>query len=195
MVFSTFLIPMEVNNKINFNILYSTYYKKSFLFTKSYVHDDQAAEDIASESLIKLWEFMKNEDVVYPKVLLLKILKNKFLDYLKHQVIREEALNSINEFGMNDLEIRISSLETCIPDTLLSRELESLINEAIAKLPPQTRKIFEMSRFENKTNREIAETFHITTKGVEYHISNALKVMRMQLKDYLPVFYFLFYIN
>lgn len=66
----------------------------------------------------------ENEDVVYPKVLLLKILKNKSLDYLKHQVIREEALNSINEFGMNDLEIRISSLETCIPDTLVKRVRE-----------------------------------------------------------------------
>ena len=63
---------------------------------------------------------MKNEDVVYPKVLLLKILKNKSLDYLKHQVIREEALNSINEFGMNDLEIRISSVFSIITLIILA---------------------------------------------------------------------------
>ena len=46
-----------------------------------------------------------------------------------------------------------------------------------------------MSRFENKTVKEIAEETNITAKGVEYHITKAL---RINLKDYLPLFYFLF---
>lgn len=59
-------------------------------------------------------------------------------------------------------------------------------------MPEQTRRIFEMSRFENKTVKEIAEETNITAKGVEYHITKALKVLRINLKDYLPLFYFLF---
>lgn len=47
-----------------------------------------------------------------------------------------------------------------------------------------------MSRFENKMNKEIAENLGITVKGVEYHISRALKEFRISLKDYLPLFYF-----
>lgn len=35
----------------------------------------------------------------------------------------------------------------------------------------------------------------ISIKGVEYHISKALKVLRVSLKDYLPLFYFYFYIK
>ena len=52
-----------------------------------------------------------------------------------------------------------------------------------------------MSRFENKMNKEIAENLGITVKGVEYHISKALKEFRISLKDYLPLFYFFFYFH
>lgn len=50
-----------------------------------------------------------------------------------------------------------------------------------------------LSRFENRSNKEIAETVGLSVKSVEYHIGKALKVLRVSLKDYLPLFYLLFY--
>ena len=47
-----------------------------------------------------------------------------------------------------------------------------------------------MSRFENKTVKEIAEETNITAKGVEYHISRAVKMLRDNLKDYAPFLFF-----
>ena len=61
----------------NFNSLYTKYYRKAFLFTKSYVHDEAVAEDIVSESFIKLWEKLKQEEIDYSDYLLLSILKTK----------------------------------------------------------------------------------------------------------------------
>ena len=57
--------------------------------------------------------------------------------------------------------------------------------------PP--RHIFEMSRFENKSVKEIAEITQLSTKSIEYHITKSLKTLRTALKDYLPLFYFLFF--
>lgn len=50
---------IQMSNAVasSFNEIYTSYYKKSFFFAKSYVHDDLAAEDIASESLIKSFDF------------------------------------------------------------------------------------------------------------------------------------------
>ena len=59
-------------------------------------------------------------------------------------------------------------------------------------MPPQTREEFMMSRFQNKSNKEIAESMNISVKSVEYHITKTLKVLRVALKDYLPIFFFLF---
>ncbi|EKU88454.1 RNA polymerase sigma-70 factor [Bacteroides oleiciplenus] len=177
----------------SFNEIYTSYYKKSFFFAKSYVHDDLAAEDIASESLIKLWEKLKTEKIDYIEPLLLTILKNKALDYLKHEEVKRTAFESMADWQQQELSIRISTLESCDPNEIFSDEVESIIRETLKSLSDQTRQAFLLSRFENKSNKEIAEQMGISVKGVEYHISKALKALRITLKDYLPLFYFFFY--
>lgn len=178
----------------SFNEIYTSYYKKSFFFAKSYVHDDLAAEDIASESLIKLWEKLKTEKIDhYIEPLLLTILKNKALDYLKHEEVKHAAFESMADWHQQELSIRISTLESCDPNEIFSDEVESIIQETLKSLSDQTRQVFLLSRFENKSNKEIAEQMGISVKGVEYHISKALKELRITLKDYLPLFYFFFY--
>ena len=190
---STTDIPMSNAIVNSFNEIYTSYYKKSFFFAKSYVHDDLAAEDIASESLIKLWEKLKTEKIDYIGPLLLTILKNKALDYLKHEEVKRTAFESMVDWHQQELSIRISTLESCDPNEIFSDEVESIIRETLKLIPEQTRQIFLLSRFENKSNKEIAELMGISVKGVEYHISKALKALRITLKDYLPLFYFFFY--
>ena len=190
---STTDIPMNNTIVNSFNEIYTSYYKKSFFFAKSYVHNDLAAEDIASESLIKLWEKLKTEKIDYIEPLLLTILKNKALDYLKHEEVKRTAFESMVDWHQQELSIRISTLESCDPNEIFSDEVESIIRETLKLLPEQTRRIFLLSRFENKSNKEIAEQMGVSIKGVEYHISKALKALRITLKDYLPLFYFFFY--
>ena len=190
---STTDIPMSNAIVSSFNEIYTSYYKKSFFFAKSYVHDDLAAEDIASESLIKLWEKLKTEKIDYIEPLLLTILKNKALDYLKHEEVKRTAFESMVDWHQQELSIRISTLESCDPNEIFSDEVESIIRETLKLIPEQTQRIFLLSRFENKSNKEIAELMGISVKGVEYHISKALKALRITLKDYLPLFYFFFY--
>ena len=159
-----------------FNTIYTQYYAKSFRFANLYVRNDLVAEDIATESLVKLWEVMKKETVEKPQALLLTILKHKSLDYLKQQ---------------RELVIRISTLEACDPESVFSDEIRLIMDDTLKKLPDQTCKVFMMSRFEQKSGKEIAEELGITVKGVDYHIAKALKALRVSLKDYLPLIYFL----
>lgn len=181
---------MHQKNTHNFNSLYTQYYRKAFLFAKSFVHDEFVAEDIVSDALIKLWELLKEKNIPYTDALLLTILKNKSLDYLKHETIKAEALSSMNDLGRRELEIRISTLQACDPEEIFSGEVKKIIADTLATLPEQTRHIFIMSRFQNKSNKEIALSLGISVKGVEYHITKALKPLRENLKDYLPLLYF-----
>jgi len=175
-----------------FNDIYEKYYRKAYRFSRMYVRNDQVAEDIAAESLIKVWETMKKEAVEKPLALLLTILKHKSLDYLRKQISREEVFEALAEWQQRELSIRISTLEGCNPDDIFSIEIQTILSRTLEELPEQTRKVFIMSRFEQKSGKEIAEVLGITVKGVDYHISKALKVLRISLKDYLPLFYFLF---
>ncbi|WP_373719840.1 sigma factor-like helix-turn-helix DNA-binding protein, partial [Bacteroides heparinolyticus] len=83
-------------------------------------------------------------------------------------------------------------LEACNPSDIFSEEVMNIIQNTLQSLPQQTSRIFSLSRFENKTNREIAAELNVSIKDVEYHISKSLKVLRKALKDYLPLFYFFF---
>ena len=74
---------------------------------------------------------------------------------------------------------------------MFSSEITRILEDTLASLPEQTRQIFIMSRYEQMSVKEIAETLHLAPKSVEYHITKSLKVLRIALKDYLPVFWWL----
>jgi RNA polymerase sigma-70 factor, ECF subfamily len=176
-----------------FHSIYSSFYRKSFLYVKSYVHDDLIAEDIVSDSLIKIWEKVQHDNSVKVAPYLFTILKNSALDHLKHEKVKRQAISAISGFMNRDMEIRLSTLEASDPDYIFSSEASQIIRETLEKLPPKTRHIFEMSRFEGKTYKEIASYFNISEKGIEYHIFQALSALRKSLKDYLPVWLYLLY--
>ena len=71
-------------------------------------------------------------------------------------------------------------------------DIEQIIQETLASLPPQCRKVFELSRFQEMKNREIAEELNISIKTVEKHISKGIKTFKVALKDYLPLVAYLF---
>lgn len=184
---------MDNLNSSNFKAFYKTYYDKCFLFAKSYVHYDPVAEDIASETLIKLWELSEIKEIENPSKLLFVILRNKALDFLKHEKIKQSALESMSNYADRELEIRISTLEASDPDKIFADDIQNILHATIAGLPEQTRKIFEMSRFKNISKKDIADKFNISVKGVDYHISKALASLHKNLKDYFPIILFFLY--
>ena len=179
-------------NTISFSDIYTSYYKRSFLFVKSYVRDDMIAEDIVSEALIHLWETTRKETVEHPMSLLLAILKNGALNYLKHQSVKESATETISSKMIRDLNYRITTLQACDPEEIFSSEITQIVDKTLQSLPEQTRRIFEMSRYESLSVKEIASELSLSNKSVEYHITKSLKLLRIALKEYLPIFYFLF---
>lgn len=181
-----------MNNK-EFNLIYERNYRRSFLFVKSYVHDDMVAEDIVIDSLVSYWKTLTSNNAEVSEALLLVILKNKSLDYLRSEQVRLSTIENLLESKNRELNMRISTLEACNPNEIFSKEIKLIIQQTLQALPKQTSQIFIMSRFKNMTVKEIAEKTGLTVKGVEYHITKSIKAMRIGLKDYLPLFFFLFH--
>ncbi len=184
---------MYTDPRNSFNRIYKDYYRKSFLFVKSYVHDDFVAEDLVSESMIKLWDRMKQEQIDHVQSYLFTILKNSSLDHLKHEAIKYGAHKSLNERLGRELDIRISVLQSSDPNEIFSSEIQEIVRVTLTSLPEKTRQVFEMSRSQYKSNKEIAEILGITVKGVDYHISSAIRELKRSLKDYLPFIFCFFW--
>ncbi|MDR1763651.1 MAG: RNA polymerase sigma-70 factor [Dysgonamonadaceae bacterium] len=168
-----------------FGEIYRQFYKPSVAFVKSYVHDRMAAEDIVSDSLISLWQTLRVETVDSPKALLLSILRNNSLNYLKHLNVRDNYAEMYASLSERELGIRIKTLEACDPKEIFSAEIGEIVDKTLKTMPQQTRLIFELSRYRNLSVREIAQKISLSEKSVEYHITKSLKALRLALKDYL----------
>ena len=73
------------------------------------------------------------------------------------------------------------------PDFYVAEELMGKIEKAVMKLPESYRVAFEMSRYQDKTYKEISKELNVSIKLVEYRIQQALRILRVELKDYLPL--------
>ena len=159
---------------------------KFLSFAYSYIRNKTEAEDILMESMIALWENRdKWENDSNLQALLLTIIKNRALNYLAHEQVRLRAEDDINTHRQRELNLRISTLEACEPDTIFNTEIQHIVRKALTKMPEQSRDIFILSRYQNTPNKMIAEKLGISIKSVEFHITKALKILRTELKDYL----------
>lgn len=159
---------------------------KFLSFAYSYIRNQTEAEDILMESMIALWENRdKWEKDSNLQALLLTIVRNKALNYLAHEQVRLRAEDDINTHSQRELDLRISTLEACEPNTIFNTEIQHIVRKALSRMPEQSRNIFILSRYQNTPNKMIAEKLGISVKSVEFHITKALKILRIELKDYL----------
>lgn len=169
-----------------------TNHKGRFIhFAYTFIGDWASAEDITLESLMNYWENRKKlKPDSNPYAYILTTVKHKCLNHLRHQQTREEAENYMQISGKWELNLHIASLEAINPERIFSEEIQLIVDETLKTLPEQTRQIFIKSRYESLSHKEIAAELGISTKSVEFHITKALKALRITLKDYFPIFLF-----
>lgn len=172
-----------------FNKFYTDYYSRFIRFANTYVRDLSIAEDITTEAFMTYWENRDNQGADSNiRAYVLTVIKNKCLNYLQHKSMQNKTLDNIQNLAHWELNMRITTLTACNPEELFSEEVQRIINQTLSALPERTLEVFRMSRYENKSHKEIADALNITTKGVEFHITKALSQLRSSLKDYMSVF-------
>jgi len=183
---------MEEKQSIEvFNRLFIDYKSRFVHFAMTYVDDVMVAEDLAIDSLMEFWVNRErlSDDSNVPAYIL-TIIKNKCLNYLRQIRSGDTIVKYLKDCSDWELDLRISTLEVCNPERIFCEEIQQIVEETLKTLPSQTRDVFIRSRYKNKSHKEIADALNISTKTVEFHITKALKVLRVALKDYFPLLFF-----
>ena len=167
---------------------YDRYWWRCVLFARSYTCDQSQAESMAAEALSIFWQRRASgEQIDMPLPFLFSIIRNKALHFLRHESVKMRAHGEMNEDAVRELQFRIDTLEACDPHSLYASDVRKILRETLDSLGEKTDRVFAMSRFEGMSNKDISIALGITEKAVEYHITKALKALRVALKDYLPV--------
>lgn len=185
---------LSINAEAAFKIIYNKYFPRLFYFAKEYL-DTEQAEIAVHETFLVLWKKRKEIPTdLNLSAYLYTVLKNKCLNTLRDLKVKNKRLNTL-PLEQAEVIVKIKALNSLDTSNLTMLEIERIIEKTMNQLPPQCRKVFYMSRFESLKNKEIAKELNISEKTVEGHITKALKLLRVTLKDYLPLIAFLFVRN
>lgn len=162
-----------------FDLVFRKYYNNLCRYAFLVIHDADMAQSLVQNVFVKLWEKRLGLGKIGNLAsYLTTMVRNQCFDYLKEQKILD-----------SDLKLKNSgSYENSTEDAIFGNEFEECLIEALSKLPPRCRIAFELSRFDNMTNKEIAQEMKISVKGVEALIGRSLKSLRLELREFLPSF-------
>jgi RNA polymerase sigma-70 factor (ECF subfamily) len=183
------VLEIKAGNKLVFERVYASFFYKLSYFSRQYLSDTDEADNIAQEVFTSLWEkHMELAEDTNLQAWLFTVAKNKSLKRIRKL---QSQQNYLEDFKAREMDVNYQALIELDTSERLFEELESRIQAALAKLSPAVRQVFEKSRFEEKKNREIADELGLSIKTVEAHISKSLKLLRQELKDFLPLILFL----
>ena len=172
----------------DFEQLFHRLQPRLYAYCCKYIEDGELARDIVQECFINLWENYEGVQVSY-EFYLFKAVHNRCLSHFRSERIHAEYASSV-KMKIKEIEIH-PDLPYPLAELYL-KELSALLQESISQLPEKCRQIFIMSRYQNMKNQEIADVLGISVRTVDAQIYNALKILKIKLKDYLPVLLWFF---
>ena len=144
---------------------------RNFIYYKC--GDKEQAEDVMQEAFIKLWHHCKKVLFEKAKGFLCTVANNLFLNQVAHKKVRLEYA-----------KIPRSNKNVESPDFVMEeKEFMDKLQKALAALPDGQREVFLLNRIDKKTYNEIAEMLGISVKAVEKRMHNALKKLRIIIKN------------
>lgn len=179
------IADLKAGNAKVFEMLFKQWYEPLCRYAYGMINNREEAEDIAQKTFCKLWDQREKMEIhTSIKSYLYRMVHNACLNKIKQWQIQSEHHEQI--------AYRSSFAENHVEQAVAHKELSRQIEVAIAALPERCREVFLLSRMQHLSYVQIAQKMQISPNTVETQIVKALKMLRIKLKDYLLIGFFLF---
>lgn len=161
-----------------YEMIFRFYYPGLVLFASQYVMYEEDAEEIVQDFFVRVWQ--KRDQVNQTGTLkpyFFTSIKNSSINFLYKQKHQDKLIQNIVRISENNLLYQ--------PDVFVMSDLQDAIRKAVNSLPPKCREVFILSRINGLKNEDIANKLNLSKRTVETHVSNGLKHLRIELKDYI----------
>lgn len=155
--------------------LYAAYKNRLIYFAMRFLKSREYAEDIFQDAFAIVWQGRRfiNPDASF-SAYLYTIVRNRILNQLRDLSYQDKLREQILSQAVNYTN------ET--RDEIIANDLRQFISCALQQLTPRQREIFEMSREQQMSHREITEVLGISVNTVQESISISLKTLRAYLE-------------
>lgn len=170
------MIKMDKTKR--FEALFTRLYPRVRRFAYCLLKSESDAEDIAQDIFVKLWalpEWWLDQEL--PDAYVYKMTKNAVMNFIRHKYVEENFCtnqkNGLNEAG-EDLH-----------EELFAKELGLRLDAAVAAMPTQRRKVFEMTKIDGMSMGEVAEQLSLSKRTVERHLYLAMTDLKKIIEIFL----------
>lgn len=168
---------LKQRNREAFAEIYDRYSMMIYYKINQMLRDESVSKDLVQDLFTSIWE---KSDLIRNHVGISSYLyiaaRNRVLNYVQKEKTKSDYLGEIGTFS---LEVSDETLEK-----IDEKDLILLITNEISKLPAKMRQVFELSRLEDLSHREIAERLSLSESTVKKQVQNALKILKKRLSHY-----------
>ena len=160
-----------------FKRIYKNYFQELFVYAKAIVKSDDLAKDAIEEVFVNLWESGINLEKI-------REIKSYLMVSVRNECFK--LTYKASSFGdIADYENDLANIEKITPEeVLIEKELLEVINAAIKRLPDQCQIVFEMSRNQQMSYKEISRELGISTSAVGTQVTRAIKAIRTEIEHH-----------
>lgn len=161
-----------------FTLIYKIYWPVLYSHALRMLHDEEEAKDVVQELFLNFHGKSARLSIHTRLSAYLYIsLRNRILNLIRQQQVKFDYLGNLAHFTEHT--------DNPILDQIHEKELQKNINAEIDRLPPKMRRIFELSRKEYLTHKQIALRLEISDQTVKTQINNALKSLRLKIDTFI----------
>ncbi|GET35204.1 DNA-directed RNA polymerase sigma-70 factor [Prolixibacter bellariivorans] len=175
-----FELVSEKSDPLAFEQIYYRYVERLFSYVFSRINDKVVSEEIVQEVFISFWQKRSATELRSLSAYLFTAARYKALSHIRFSKVRDE-------YALNFAMFLVKNYDNSTQDLVDVNDLKTTIKREIDKLPPQCQTAFYYSRFQNYSNKEIAEEMGISIRTVENYITRALKHLRQNLKTLIDL--------
>jgi len=158
-----------------FRRVFDQYHQKLYFFILYKTKSEYIAEEVVQMAFTKLWQYRQSLQEEYTiSTQLFRIATTVLIDFLRKYNNKDAVTARLDSL---EIEKGVDSTN----EKMRGAELQKRISEAVNDLPPVRKLVFEMSREQGMSYREIAETLSVSSKTVETHIYKALKQIKKHI--------------
>lgn len=173
------LKSVKLEDGSSFEKIYKQYWSELYIYAFNVLPEREICEDIVQEIFIDLW--VKRQDVF------ISDLNSYLYQSVKYQIFNQFRKSKYKKQLL--MKFNLINSQYKIDELYEMRELKMNIKSVISKLPKQRRLIFQMSRYEGLSNKQISENLNISLQTVKNQISESLKFVRKSLKNVYLLFF------
>ncbi|WP_432328140.1 RNA polymerase sigma factor [Mucilaginibacter sp. P25] len=157
--------------------IYHRYFEAVFQHAFRKLGDEDVASDIVQEVFVNLWANRDTYNInINPKSYLFTSVRNRIFNFWAKENVRSAYWDTFRE----NLKIE-EQMNASTDHKVREQQLKNYIEQQIQDFSPRMKEIFQLSRHDQLSHKEIAEKLDTTEVNVSRQISNALKVLRAKL--------------